>query len=324
MRFYRYVEDFFRNFGIRETPPYDGDMPYDIVTYLAFFEPLSLILVSETLHISLVDEMFRYRFFAAVNNPTVQNSELLPQWNAYTNITTLYNLWSEYLRDLNVQEGCKSMGDSVYLYNFDLHKRQNAYRFVTSNFVPLKPTFINKRSQKKELTLRLLTKADKEAVVTLQNEICDNIPDKSIFVSLSDEEIENALSKHLPFGLFENERLASFSLLILNPEGTADLSRDLVKFNETENNAVIDCMFTSPAYRGYEMQRFLISASIFAATRNKKERVFATVSPQNIFSANNFLKSGFQVVATQKKYGFMRDYFMFVIDNELKKVCFAF
>jgi len=324
MRFYRYVEDFFRNFGIRETPPYDGDMPYDIVTYLAFFEPLSLMLMSETLHISLVDEMFRYRFFSAVNNPTVQNSELLPQWNAYTNITALYDLWSEYLRDLNEKEGGKSMSDSVYLYNFDLHKRQGAYRFVTSNFVPLKLTFINKRSQKKELTLRLLAKSDKEAVVNLQNEICSNIPDKSTFVSLSNEEINNALSKHLSFGLFENETLASFCLLILNPEAAADLSRDLEKFKETENNAVIDCMFTSPAYRGYEMQRFLITASIFAATRNKKERVFATVSPQNYFSVNNFLKCGFQVVATQEKYGFTRDYFMFAIDDELKKICFAF
>lgn len=312
-RFYRYIEDFYRNFGVRETPPYDGDMPYDIVTYLAFFEPLSLMLMSETLHISLVDEMFRYRFFTAVNNPVVQNSELLPQWNSYTNISALYDLWSEYLRDLNEQEGGKSMNDAIYLYNFDLHKRQGAYKFVTSNFVSLKLAFINKHSQKKEMTLRLLTKADREAVDALQNEVCTNIPDRSIFVSLSDEEMENALSKHLSFGLFEKETLASFCLLVLNPEGAADLSRDLEEYRETENNAVIDCMFTSPAYRGYEMQKFFITASIFAATRNKKERIFATVSPQNYFSANNFLKSGFQVVATQEKYGFKRDYFMFTL-----------
>jgi hypothetical protein len=320
INFYHYVEDFYRNFGIRETPPYNGDMPYDIVTYLAFFEPLYLILVSETLDISLVDEMFRYRFFAAVNNPTVQNSELLPQWNAYTNISALYDLWFEYLRSLNEKEdGYKSMNDIVYLFNYDLHKRQNIYRFVTGNFTPLNINFINKRSAKKELTLRLLRKEDKKDIVILQNEICQQITDKSIFVSLSDEEIDNALVKHLSFGLYENNKLIAFCLLMLNPDENSDLAKDC-GCEEQSGNAVIDCMFTAPESRGFEIQKFLITVSVFVAARNKKERVFATVSPDNYFSTNNFLKSGFKIINTKMKYGFMRDFFMLTIDNELKKL----
>ena len=322
-RFYRYVEDYFRDFGIKTTPPYSGDMPYDIVTYLAFFEPLYIMLASETLDISLVDEMFRYRFFTAVNNPIVQNSELLPQWNSYTNITALYDYWSEYLRELNIKEGGKSMDDSIYLFNYDLHKRQNAYKFVSNNFLPLKINLTNRHSEKKELTLRLLAKTDKAAVVNLQAEICSQIEDKSIFVSLSDQEINDALSKHLSFGLFEEENLAAFCLLILNPGASSDLSMDLTQYNGTENNAVLDCMFTSPAYRGFETQKFLVTVSIFAATRNKKERIFATVSPKNYFSSNNLLKSGFQVMATQEKYGFIRDYFMLLIDDDTKKIFFS-
>ena len=319
-RFYRYVEDFFRNFGIRDTPPYDGDMPYDIVTYLAFFEPLYLILASETLDISLVDEMFRYRFFAAVNNPTVQNSELLPQWNSYTNISSLYDLWFEYLRSLNEKEGgCVSMNDIVYLFNYDLHKRQKAYRFVTNNFMSLDITFINKRSIKKELTLRLLSEEDQHNVQTLQNNVCQQMVDESLFVPLSDKEIENALSNHLSFGLYENEKMAAFCLLMLNPDIKSDLAKDC-GCEEQIGNAVIDCMFVAPEYRGFEMQKFLIAVSIFTATRNKKERVFATISPDNHFSTNSFLKSGFHLKVTQEKYGFLRNFFMLTIDDEIKRL----
>lgn len=321
MHFYRYVDDFFRNFGIKETPPYKGDIPYDIVTYLAFFEPLYLILVSETLDISLVDEMFRYRFFAAVNNPTVQNSELLPQWQSYTNISALYDLWFEFIRDVCEKEGrSKGNDDIVYLYNYDLHKRQNAYIFVTSNFSPTEVRFLNKQLSKRVFTLRLLDERDIEEAMMLQSEVCKIILDDNVFVPLTDIEMENAITKQMSFGLYDsNNKLVAFSSLIITPDETSNLAVDC-GYDDKNDSAVIDCMFTALDCRGFNTQRFLVQVSIFAATRYNKDMIFTTVSPDNFHSANNFVKSGFRLVNTKEKYGFTRDYYMLEVDDELKSL----
>lgn len=67
-----------------------------IVEYLTFFETVYLLLERDVVDISLIDDLFRYRFFIAVNNPLVQDLELLPDARYYANIYALDYLWNEY------------------------------------------------------------------------------------------------------------------------------------------------------------------------------------------------------------------------------------
>lgn len=67
-----------------------------IVEYLTFFETIYLLLERDVIDIRLIDDLFRYRFFLAVNNEQVQDLELLPDARFYRNIYTLHDMWIRY------------------------------------------------------------------------------------------------------------------------------------------------------------------------------------------------------------------------------------
>ena len=67
-----------------------------IVEYLTFFETIYLLLERDVIDIKLIDDLFRYRFFIAVTNTCVQDLELIPDAQYYTNIYALDDLWTRY------------------------------------------------------------------------------------------------------------------------------------------------------------------------------------------------------------------------------------
>lgn len=67
--------------------------------YFDFFEPLYILIDKQILHISILDELFCYRFFAVVNNPMIQKHVIFPHKEFYKNICKLHKLWKEYRID---------------------------------------------------------------------------------------------------------------------------------------------------------------------------------------------------------------------------------
>jgi hypothetical protein len=67
-----------------------------IAEYLTFFETIYVLLERDVVDMRLIDDLFRYRFFLAVNNEHVQNLELLPDARFYKNIYALHNMWIRY------------------------------------------------------------------------------------------------------------------------------------------------------------------------------------------------------------------------------------
>jgi hypothetical protein len=68
-----------------------------IVEYLSFFETIYLLLKQNVIDIRLIDDLFRFRFFTAVNNVYVQDLELIPDARFYRNIYALDDMWNEHL-----------------------------------------------------------------------------------------------------------------------------------------------------------------------------------------------------------------------------------
>ena len=66
----------------------------EIINYLVYLEALAALVDQQVIHLEVIDDLFSYRFFLAVNNPVVQQNELLPYADYYQGIFKLSKRWT--------------------------------------------------------------------------------------------------------------------------------------------------------------------------------------------------------------------------------------
>lgn len=76
----------------------DSDDCQRLINYLVYMEALAAIVQRDVMHLDVIDDLFAYRFFIAVNNPIVQKNELLPYANYYQGCYKLSRIWTEKWR----------------------------------------------------------------------------------------------------------------------------------------------------------------------------------------------------------------------------------
>lgn len=64
-----------------------------LINYLVYLEALAAMVENEVIHLDIIDNLFSYRFFIAVNNPVVQENELFPYADYYKGIFNLSERW---------------------------------------------------------------------------------------------------------------------------------------------------------------------------------------------------------------------------------------
>ena len=64
-----------------------------LINYLVYLEALAALVDRQVLRLDVIDDLFSYRFFLAVNNPVVQKGELYPYADYYQGIFKLNELW---------------------------------------------------------------------------------------------------------------------------------------------------------------------------------------------------------------------------------------
>ena len=68
----------------------------DLINYLVYLEGLAALVSRDVLRIPIIDNLFAYRYFLAVNNPKVQELELNPDGEYYKGVFCIYEPWSTY------------------------------------------------------------------------------------------------------------------------------------------------------------------------------------------------------------------------------------
>ena len=69
-----------------------------LINYLVYMEGLAALIRQDVMHLGVIDDLFAYRFFIAVNNPIVQRFELLPYANYYQGCFELSEMWTKEWR----------------------------------------------------------------------------------------------------------------------------------------------------------------------------------------------------------------------------------
>ncbi len=66
-----------------------------LINYLVYLEALAALVDRQVIHLGVIDDLFSYRFFLAVNNPVVQQDELFPYADYYQGIFKLSKKWTQ-------------------------------------------------------------------------------------------------------------------------------------------------------------------------------------------------------------------------------------
>ncbi len=85
----------FENYDFENCPDLELDNVH-ISNYLTFFETFQLLIERGTLSISMLNDLFGYRFFIAVHNPYVQRKKLVNSPDNFKNLYLLEKEWMAY------------------------------------------------------------------------------------------------------------------------------------------------------------------------------------------------------------------------------------
>lgn len=315
MRVYEYLDNYFRQRGISNIEEYTGRIPTDFATFLAFFEEMYLIVITETADISLIDEGYRFRFFAGCNNPTIQESELLALGYQYPRIFTLYEYWSEYVRKKHLDHpNGNSLYDAYPGFERDLLITYGLYCFAQKQ-QPLSIRFIDKAFERKDLVFKCLDANNAPIFIDFQDKVLSGIPqnkEKNIFEPLTIEEIEHSIAHDICIGVYDGDNLVALLSLITSPTPSQNILKDLTEYANMDASLimVVDCILVLENYRGLGLQRAFLRLADFIAKKQGIRIIGAVVSQDNIHSESNLIRSGYRLVINRPKYHSIRDYFV--------------
>ena len=82
--------------------PFNEDDISDIAAYMTFFEIIYVLIKRDIIKLHMIDLLFAFHFFLLINNPRIQDIELIPCQEYYIDVYKLYYEWINYRREKNM------------------------------------------------------------------------------------------------------------------------------------------------------------------------------------------------------------------------------
>lgn len=148
-------------------------------------------------------------------------------------------------------------------------------------------------------TLKIADKNDIPRIMNFQQRIIDDMENKNWFTPLTEKEfltpIENLDNVYM---LFDGEKEVALFV------ATCNIGDELNEYGvENRNNMLIDSTMVEPEYRGMGLQRKILKFLEKRALDLGLNGLVATVHPDNIYSLNNFIKSGYEIIDKREIHG---------------------
>ncbi|MFJ7668678.1 GNAT family N-acetyltransferase [Lysinibacillus sp. NPDC097195] len=142
------------------------------------------------------------------------------------------------------------------------------------------------------------------AILTLQQEVYEVLPDQSILQPLSTEEFEYILQGNgLMIGAYVENKLIGFRALLNPPVDDEHLGYDCAIPEEQFHRVLYqEISNVSPLYRGYGLQKTLATIVMNEIDLNSYDYVCSTVKPYNIPSLKDKFSQGLVIKGLKIKY----------------------
>ena len=164
------------------------------------------------------------------------------------------------------------------------------------------------KAGERALRVRAILPGDVDAVLELQAQVIDCMPDKSLLAGTDAHDVNESLQKDFCMGIFDGDILVAFAQMVVNRPGERNLGQQLGY--EAEKCVYYDIVFVHPDYRGLGLQAYALRRRDEIARALGAELGFVTVSPNNAYSLKNVMASGFEVVDRRLMYGGLDRYIL--------------
>ena len=153
------------------------------------------------------------------------------------------------------------------------------------------------------MLLRRCTAEEAPAVYALQNEVRAAMPHPEQFVPDTLENITAYVRKDLCIGAWQGSRLGGYLIVRFCGQSEHNYAAFMdVPRTEWEHWANADSAIVHADFRGNGLQRLMLEAAL-PLFPEEITHIGATVSPENQYSLNNALASGFAIVSRREMYG---------------------
>lgn len=164
----------------------------------------------------------------------------------------------------------------------------------------------NERSEQDEYVMRLLTSKELGAVVSLQQYVYDQLPNKQVlYMDTYGEMLDDMKKGAQIIGVYNNAKeLIAYRYVGFPGKSDKNLGIDVkLPAYELHRVAHLETTVVRPDYRGNSLQSLTLQQAILLVKALGYRHLLCTVSPQNFYSLFNIMKNGLKVKALKKKYG---------------------
>ena len=147
--------------------------------------------------------------------------------------------------------------------------------------------------------LEILEASDLEKALAFQRRVIDGMNNKEWFTPLTRKEfLKPIMGRDNVYMLKDGKNEVALFV------GTADFSDEIEEYGLTDNNVLlVDSIMVAEEYRGRGLQRKILDFLFGRAQVLGVRALVATVHPDNVYSVNNFVKLGYEIVGKKKIHG---------------------
>ena len=166
-------------------------------------------------------------------------------------------------------------------------------------------------SDPRTFVIRACTPDDLAEVTALQDAVFDAVPDKSTYFMTREWELEESLRLDKCFCAVMDGAIVGLTMMVVGRPG----SRNAGNYLEYDEERLLTCVtmevsFIGPAARGYGLQQIFFALREETARALGAKEALTTISPDNEFSLNNALRSGYTIITEMELYGGLRRYIL--------------
>lgn len=178
--------------------------------------------------------------------------------------------------------------------------------------LPFSQELMNGQGVPTTIDFRRAAPEDIDAVMKLQQDIMDALPDKDLYAPFSREESIGQLEHDICYMAECNGEVAGYSVLIPNDPDNPENYGKL--FNYDRDRLAVTCSLdltmVAPKYRGLGLQRIFNKLRLGQAIEMGAKEALTTISPDNPYSYRNFLVLNFEILETREMYGGKQRYIL--------------
>ncbi|MBQ9015637.1 MAG: hypothetical protein IJ109_05890 [Firmicutes bacterium] len=174
--------------------------------------------------------------------------------------------------------------------------------------LPATVTLSRRSGEERTFLIRRCEETDLFQILMLQQRIAEDLSDPGIYVLVDEEDILESLKKDYCCGVYLDGRIVAFTMMIANRVSPRNYGSYVGYGPQRQAKCVsMEITIVDEPCRGFGMQRLFVQLREEAARQMGAEEALVTIGPDNKYSLQNLIDSGYEIIETRPLYeGAMR------------------